>query len=623
MTRAPRTRRSAPPTPAAARLLPASLLQLPIGQLALPAAAATLLAQHQLRTVGELLALPPGALGRRGWFTGEAVAAVQRALTHVLREGLAACASLAPADGWRDLRDELFGCLGADERQLVAELVGLDAPPLPRLDAARRRGLTVPALEERTEQARARLHQTAPALLGRLRYELGRDVAAGDGVLPADRPCPGSLLRVVAEGSGDARLGARLAAFCFPREFALHGDSLCGIAPRVLRRLLRALPGLVPPQRLPVPVAALEADLASEHLAVPRGLLVHLLRVEHRLEVEAGDDGAAVVVPDPRSASARLVELLLDLGRPTQFDELVYAYRERFRRAPRRRIAQRLRRNPAFVQLGPTTWSLRRWHQADLAAVAPLVDRVARQIAAGDERQRVAALLPAERADERTVHLVLDRLAVDPRVRLLGRGEACRATQRESRVLTTLLADFRRAAGDVVTSLFVQNQPPERRRLVGRLLQHNRVFVTPAPDRIDLLTNYPFNPARMRRLLNLVGHQLDRHGGYVAIVTVKRVLDGTDLGGDWLTPTLLADLLRRHGTFELLTDEVVCRRSLHLGASLLRAARQALREAGVPLTVDEVLTARPELSEFAGCLHELMAADPLLQSPDGERFTLP
>jgi hypothetical protein len=39
--------------------------------------------------------------------------------------------------------------------------------------------------------------------------------------------------------------------------------------------------------------------------------------------------------------------------------------------------------------------------------------------------------------------------------------------------------------------------------------------------------------------------------------------------------------------------------------------------------VDEVLTARPELSEFAGCLHELMAADPLLQSPDGERFTLP
>ena len=622
MTTQRKPRRRAAPVPSAVRVLPAGLLQFAVERLPLPAEVAASLQQHGVATVQDLVRLPAAAFHKRGWFRPEHVDAVRRALAAIVRDGIAACDPDAAAGAFRDLRDELLGCLGAEERALVVELVGFEGPPVPRLDLARRRGLSAQALEDRAEQVRGRLHQTAPALLGRLRYEVGRDLANAGGVLPGTAASAGSLLQLIAEGSGHPLLGARLCAFCFPRDVTLHRDQLCAIAPRALRRLLRALPRIVSPHRLPLPVATVEDELAGEQLAAPRELLRHLLRAELRLEIGTGDDGEPAVVPDPRGPSARLVDLLLDFGKPAQLDDVVYAYRDRFRRASRRRIEQRLLQNPVFVQLGPTTWSLRRWHKAELDAVEPLVDRVARGIASVDGRRRVADLLEGQPVDERTIWLVLDRLTVDPRVRLLGRGEVCPATHEQSRVLAQLLTDFRRAGGDVVTSLFVQNQPPQRRRLVESLLRHNRLFVNTAPDRVDVLTNYPFNSERLRRLINLVGHQLEQRGGRMTVLAAKQVLDGTDLGGSWLSPMLLADLLRRHGPFELLADDVICARELRLGASLLRTVRQALREAAVPLSVDEILQARPELAEFAGCLHDLIAGDPLLQTPDGDRFTL-
>jgi hypothetical protein len=372
-----------PSLPAGTRLLPASLLQLPTGQLVLPAATISLLHAHEVHTVSDLMSLPARVFGTGGWLSAGDAAALQQALARVLRQGLGSCDPTASQDAYRDCCDELLGGLDTDERLLVTDLIGLQAPPLSRLDAARQRSLPLHELEDRAELALARLHQTAPALLGRLRYEVGRDLASGAGLLPLHAAGDGSLLHLIGEGSKDALLGARLVAFCFPREFALHHDLLCGVSPRTLRRLVRELPRLLPPQRLPLPVAALEAELAAAQIPAPRGLLVHLLRLELRLEVAPDACGIDVVVPDPRSPSTRLVDLLLDLGRPTQLDELVYAYRDRFRRASRRRIEQRLHRNPAFVLLSPTLWSLRRWHLEELEAIAPLVDRVAGRHPAG------------------------------------------------------------------------------------------------------------------------------------------------------------------------------------------------------------------------------------------------
>ena len=94
----------------------------------------------------------------------------------------------------------------------------------------------------------------------------------------------------------------------------------------------------------------------------------------------------------------------------------------------------------------------------------------------------------------------------------------------------------------MVTSLFLQNQPPDRRRLVQRLLRENRLFVMPSDDRIDVLSNYPFNQERLQQLIDLVKHQLDQRTGYAQVAALKAAVDRTDLGGTWLTPMLLADL---------------------------------------------------------------------------------
>jgi hypothetical protein len=189
-------------------------------------------------------------------------------------------------------------------------------------------------------------------------------------------------------------------------------------------------------------------------------------------------------------------------------------------------------------------------------------------------------------------------------------------------VLDQLLVDFRRAAGDVVMSMFLGNQPPERRRLVERLLKSNRLFVIPAPDRVDTLSNYPFNAERLSRLVALVEQQLEKRAGYAHVSSLKAAVDATDLGGDWLSPMLLADLLRRHGPFDVLPGDVISRRSLDLPAFLMRQVRQALRDASAALSVEEILSARPDLVEFSACIRAMLATDPMLQTPDGAHYSL-
>ncbi len=85
---------------------------------------------------------------------------------------------------------------------------------------------------------------------------------------------------------------------------------------------------------------------------------------------------------------------------------------------------------------------------------------------------------------------------------------------------------------------------------------------------------------------------------------------------------LLADVVRRQGWFEVLPGGLIALKNLGLGASLLRLARQELRQAGIQLTVDEILRHRPDLAEFRACLADLLHGDPMVHSQDGERFCL-
>lgn len=610
-----RTRRSpkALPTPAADRLLPAALLELPLAKvfaadLAGPLAAASLL------TVGDLLH------ARQKQLDDATAAAIRDGLERVLLDGLRQFAEPVTVD-LATVRAHLLGPLDDAGRALLTEALGFDAPPPSRPELARHHGLELRELDERLDRLRERLRERSGALLARLREEITRELAAFDGVLLAFQAAKGTLLQAMTAGGADQELGLRVAAFCLPGELHLHDGVLCGMPPRRFRQLLRTLPSLVPQHRLPLPLDVVLAELHAHGIDTPRGLLQHVLRRELHVAIEIDATLGEVAAPDPLRPAARLVEILLERGGPMPLADLRFAYRERFRFAGEATLRRHLQRGEAFVRLGPNLWSLRRWHQDELAAVRPIVDRVARQVSTAGGRQHVADLL-RERDDERTEYLVLDRLGADPRVRLLGRGDACAATHSRSRVLEQLLQDFRRAAGDVVLSLFLQNQPAANRGLVERLLRHNRLFVQPAPDRIDTLSNYPFNAERMRRLLQLVTQELQNRAGYAPASALKAAVDRSDLGGDWLTPELLADVLRRNGPFEVLPGLLVARADLALAQNVVRQARQAMRDAGGPVTVDDVLRARPELAEFADCLGELLGRDPLVQTPDGTWFTL-
>lgn len=611
--------RQPPKEPAWSRLLPANLLELPLQGLPLPAGAAEALQARGVLTVRDALAATARDLA--ALVAAGHTEAVRAALQPVLDEGLRSHATV-DADDWATVRTQLLAPLGDPDRAVFRELVGLDQPPDHRPVLARSLGLSLGELDDRAEQVRSVLGERCPTLLARLHREAATELAAFEGVVLADQLTPGSLVHGIAHAGTDRELPLRLLAFLFPREVHLHRGTLYGLSPRRFRRLARTLPDVVAPHRLPARIDDLLAALAAAGHEVPRGLLIHLLRTELHIAIEVDGAHGEVAAADPRSPGVRLVELLLEAEQPLALPDLVFAYRERFRRASTATLQRHLRRSAAFVQVGPDTWSLRRWHEAELAGVAPLVDKVARRLATDGGRHHVAALLAGDGADARTVFLVLDRLACDPRVRMLGRGDACAATHRRSQVMEGLLQAFRRAGGDVVTSMFLDNQPPEQRRLVERLLRHNRLFVQPAADRTDTLSNYPFNSERLRRLVVMVGELLHERSGYAHLSAVKAHVDRTDLGGGWLSPQLLGDVLRRNGPFELLPGGIVARADLDLGHRVLRTVRQALRDAGVPLSVEEVLQARPDLGEFAACLGELLGTDPLVQSPDGVRYVV-
>ncbi len=597
---------------AAARLLPQALLDLPLAGLPVHEAVQERLADGGLLCVWDALSRAPAAISDAD------AAAVQRALANALDAALGGLAAASSYDG-PALRARLLAPFAEADRRLLAAAIGIDEPPQRR--QALKRMVGDDGLDDCLQMLRTTLAQRCNDLISRMQVELEAGFLAHTGLLTSADLAPGSLLREVCAEADDEELGLRLAAFCLPSVCHLHRGALCAATSRVFRELMRALPLLAPQHLLPMPISALATQLERRNIDAPRGVLTHLLRTELHASIEVDPELGEVAAPDASTPAARLKELLEELDGPATLNDLTFAYRERYRFATRARLLRHLSENEAFVRIAHDVWSLRNWHLERLAAVQELTEETARRVSAADHRVDLVESLESEHGPE-TAWLVLDQLRGDPRVRLLGRGEACAADQKQSSVMRRLQRAFRRAAGDVVKGRFLDNQPESQRRLVQRLLEHNRAFVDTAADRVDTLTNYPFNAERMHRLIQLVFDQLNRRAGYAKVQAIKALVDQTDLGGRWLTPELLADVLRRNGPFEVLAPNIVALEDLHLPRALARSARQALRELGEPRTLEEVLRERPELTGFRGCLAELLMDDPLVQSPDGRYFVL-
>ncbi|MFN6196252.1 MAG: hypothetical protein ACK5BN_20790 [Planctomycetota bacterium] len=601
-------------------VLPEPLLSLQLGALELPLATVVALAGAGMQTVADVLAAPVEALAGRGPLAQGRAQDVALALQRALAEGLAP--RQLTASDWPTLRTQLLAPLGELERRWFEEIVGLVGDPPNAATLARQLGITVATLNERADRLRAAFSALAPDLVERLHHEASMDLRANDGVMQVVHAAVDSIVHRLARSAPEPGFGLRLVAFLFPQECCQSHGALFAMTPRRHRRLLRLLPGLVPPRRLPKPLDELLEELRALDLPTTRGVLVHVLRANMRVAIVLDAEVGEVAVADPRTPTARLAELLADARGPRPAADLASAYRERYRAGSTKLVRRLLRERGLFLRIGEDLWALRRDHEAALAAAATLVDRVARRLCAIGGRQRVSELIEDGETDERTQYYVLDGLADDPRVRLLGRGDACPATHRQSLVMTKLLEAFRRAGGDVVLDRFLANQPESHRRLTERLLQRNRMFVQFGDDRVDVLSNWPFNDERMQRLLAMVEEQLQRRAGYSHTSAIKAALDLTDLGGPWLTLPLLEDVLRRNGPFDVLPGGIVGRIELDLIGFVRRTLRTTLRGAGTTLTVDEILQQRPDLAPFASTLAGMLRSDPMIRSDDDVRFTI-
>ena len=569
-------------------------------------------------TIGHAMLLPACTFEAGGLLGPDAAATIRAAIGHLLAPALEPHDEATETDAdWPSLRARLLAALDDDSRDWFCSRIGI--PDGDRSAAPQSKPASAELAQRRDEAVRQRLLRRAPTLVQRLRREHLRELDAFEGAVPMDRLAAGTWLHAIGKGSGDAALPLRLLAFCFPAEAFFDGNCVSASPPRVWTRLRQRIRELTATRLLPVRLEDLSHGLSDVLESVPRGVLTRLIAEQPRLQIRIDDKRGEFVQRAQPAIEQRLERILAERGRPTRFLDLVFDYRERYQSANEGKLSSHLRRSNQFVQPADGMWSLAAWHVDELDQLRPEADRIVQAICAADGKQKVASL---HAGDERARWLLDGLVRRDARIRWLGRGEACPATLTKSRVLDQLLRDFRKAAGEVPMSRFVENQPPERRRLVERLLQHNRLFVFPSPDRIDVLTNYPFNEERLQRLLRLVDDFLVARSGYAPLGVVVDEVNRCDLGGSWLHPTLLGELLRRHGPFETLPGGYVARKSLGLVGWLMRRARAALREAGVPIRVGEMLAQRPELAEFSDCLEELLAHDPLVAARDGGTFQI-
>lgn len=608
---------------AGSRLLPQVMLDLPLGRLALARPLIARLERLGAQNLGQALSLPETVFATGGELGADAAAAIRSCLEQLFRVALEQV-DLQPESGvldWPTLKGQLLAPLQEQERELLTQLVGLGQPPRTVQDLAVTRHLDATTINALADRTRQRLHERTPSLMCRLRFEMARELDTFEGVVDGTRLAPGTLLHTIGRANADPTLPLRLLAFCFPREFWFQDNVLTTLSRRDYKRLVQTLRETARPHRLPLPIDQIVAEVATRVAGVPRGLLLHVLRASLRLTIQIDPRRGEVATQSQHAPAVRLRHLLLEQAAPMALEDLVFAWRERYRTVSARALERTLRADPTFVAIGPSRWSLRAWHQDELQTAATIAAELATRVLEAPGKHHVPAMLQGRELGEVMVWLVIDCLRRDPQVRYLGRGDVCPATHTRSSVLDQLLKDFRRAGGDVVMSRFLDNQSSGKRRLVERLLHENRMFVIPAEDRIDLLANYPFNGERLARLLDVVQGVLRSRHGYAPLGLCMAEVNRSDLGGLWMNEVILGELLHRHGRFELLPGGIVARRDLELGGWLMQKARAALRAARMPISVAEILAQRPELAEFSATIAQLLRTDPMVRS-DGAKFVL-
>lgn len=599
---------------------PLRILRTSLLRLALPARLRRALAAGGYKTLGDLRCADAQQLAALPSVGATGVRTLRGALARglALQPSLRARRRLLEASGLERMLRRISGA----ERELVELCVGLTGQRRTQAQLARALDVPLDAIAAHVARARAALEARGGGVLRRLRAAAAEELRAQGGVLHPNHIASASPLRTLTNTDADPLLALRLLAFLRPDALALVGGVLMDLPaatyPRVARELTRAVHTLY----LPMPLREVHEHLTAAGLTqLPRGVFEALLQRVPRVQIVVDPRIGEVLDRRPVAVTTRVEAILRSASSSLTASDILFAYRDRFGSARRTRLVDALHTERVFLRVGSDEWNLRERHLDELELAQPEADRVRDRIIASDGALSLVDLVDPG-ASSRLVYLVRDLLHHDPTLRSLGRGRFCARGLRVSTHVKTLRLELRRAMGEVPLQRFLSNQPESVRQIRARLLAENRLFVGTAPDRVDMITNYPLNDERLRRLLQAVETLIEEAGGHDRVDRLAAKMRTDEVGGSFLTPYFLADLLRRHGRFETIAGDVITIAASGMRHRLLSRVRAVVRSADRALSVNEILAASPDLAEFATGLPDLLRSDPLVQQHD-ERYCVP
>jgi hypothetical protein len=586
----------------------------PLADLVPARRATTALRRHGIVTIADYLAAGTDGLSGLDGVGPRTVALVDRAIAEQFRV-LCSPPTDPPMEDWIDeLRNHLTGPALA----LLDAVVGRQRRATDVATAAIALRLDPETVEEAAIAIRTALAKVAPSGQREFEADIDAEIRRQDGIIALVRIDPRSRLGTRLRQPGVRSWLLRLAAVMAPGQRTIECQRLLGIGYVRYRKLRDAVARDLTAGRSNQSLPAIRARLGLA--ADEDGILLHVLERHARLRLRFTGERGEILVRCHRNRRARLEQIIEEAGRPLSLPDLAFAYQDRFGGCCRKKLRDCLYRSGTFLQLAPDVFDLRTHHLDSLELLRPFAERLSAAVARRGGRIEVDALVAAGRIGPRSGAILRELLRRQSALRDLGRGRFVARHADGSRIVRNIVRELRRAMGEVVFSRFLQNHKESRRRLVSTLLRSNRLFVAPAQDRVDLLENWPFDASRLQLLERTIALALEERGGHAPLEKLLEVLVEAGFREQFLSPTLLVDLLRRHTRFELLAGHRIALPDLHLRERIRREVRALLRTAPEGLSIAQMLDRRPHLAEVGEALEEAVTKDPLLTTEDGLRY---
>lgn len=572
------------------------------------------LRRHGIHTIADYLAVGTEGLRQLGGVGHRTVALVDRAIAEQFRS-LCSPPTDPPMEDWLD---ELRGHLTGPALALLDAVVGQQRRATDVATAAIALRLDPEMVEGAAIAIRTALAKVAPNGHREFEADIDAELQRQDGIIALVRIDPRSRLGARLRQPGVRSWLLRLAAVMAPSQRTIECQRLLGLGYLRYRKLRDAIARDLTSRRSTPSLPTIRARLG---LAPDEdGILLHALERHARLRLRFTGERGEILVRCHRNRRARLEQIIEEAGRPLPLADIAFAYQDRFGGCCRTKLRDCLYRSGTFLQVAPDVFDLRTHHLDSLELLRPLAERLSTAVARRGGRLEVDSLVAAGRISARSGAVLRELLRRQSALRDLGRGRFVARHTNGSRIVRNIVRELRRAMGEVVFSRFLQNHKESRRRLVSTLLRSNRLFVAPAPDRVDLIENWPFDASRLQLLERTIALALEERGGHAPLDKLREVLVEAGFREQFLSPTLLVDLLRRHTRFELLAGHRVALPDLHLAERIRREVRVLLRTAPDGLSIAQMLDRRPHLAEVGEALEEAVSRDPLLTTEDGLRY---